>query len=86
MSEMEKLISSGGVDVLPVSETHGSRKAGGRAVDGAIGGGVGCGRGVPLLMRSWMEGVTSFSLALIFQTELNLASRLQVAKASSYKQ
>ena len=49
-SEMEKYISSGVVDVLSVS--HGSRKAGGRSTDGAIEGGVGCGRGIPLLMRS----------------------------------
>ena len=41
ISEMEKSISSGGVDVLSTSETQGSRKAGGSAVAGAMGGGVG---------------------------------------------
>ena len=65
MSEMVKSISSGGVDVVLVTVSHGSRNAGGRSIDGAIGGGVGCGRGIPLSMRSWMEGGTTFSLALI---------------------
>ena len=41
MSEMVKSISSGGVDVVLATVSHGSRNAGGRYVDGAIGGGLG---------------------------------------------
>ena len=82
-SEMEKSIFSGGVDALTTSQ--GSIKAGGRSGDIAMGGVFGCGRGISLLTRSWTDGGTSFSLALICQTELNLASALQVTNASSYK-
>ena len=67
-------------------ESLGSVKVEGRSTGGTLEVGVGWGRGIPLSMRSWIEGGTSFSLALICQTELNLASFLQVENSSSNNQ
>ena len=55
----------------------------GRVADGGVGEGVKGGNAILLSTRLMIDGAADCNLAFICHTEVNLASRLQVSKASS---